>query len=340
MHRASAIINQLGVEPTIANEEVDQPSGLIYTLDGYADKLMTMDQRLQYERDGYVMIKGLFKPEELQMFDDRFEQICEKKAKWGNMTVMRDVNLKIDKKKGVHNITKIQDWQDDPVLRKFIRHKKLVEYAKAFVGPNVKSIHTMVINKPPDLGKGSSRHPVHQDLAYFPFRPANRIVAIWTAMQKINHFNGGLAVFPGTHKNRPGGELLNHRYPNWEGGYNKAYFEIDDDSLSLQMNELVYPEFEVGDTILFHPLVIHGSSRNKSNGFRRSISCHYASANCRYIEDITGTGHETVALEVEAMAAKMVKRYPAALQKQLGRVTFQQTWRLKSRMIAGKAGTL
>ena len=61
-------------------------------------------------------------------------------------------------------------------------------------------------------GKQSSRHPMHQDLYYFPFRPANRIVCAWTAMEKVNRQNGCLVVLPGTHK----GELLRHDYPEWE----------------------------------------------------------------------------------------------------------------------------
>lgn len=50
------------------------------------------------------------------------------------------------------------------------------------------------------------------DLHYFPFRPADRIVCSWTAMQKVNRQNGCLVVLPGTHK----GELLPHGYPKWE----------------------------------------------------------------------------------------------------------------------------
>lgn len=44
----------------------------------------------------------------------------------------------------------------------------------------------MLINKPPDLGIGTSRHPMHQDLLYFPIRPAKKIAAAWTAMQRID----------------------------------------------------------------------------------------------------------------------------------------------------------
>jgi hypothetical protein len=44
-------------------------------------------------------------------------------------------------------------------------------------------LFAVLINKPPDSGSLSSRHPLHQDLHYFPFRPADRIVCAWTAMQ-------------------------------------------------------------------------------------------------------------------------------------------------------------
>ena len=74
----------------------------------------------------------------------------------------------------------------------------------------------MLINKPPDPGTKTSRHPLHQDLHYFPFRPANRMVCSWTAMEeKIDRNNGCLVVLPGTHKT----ELLQHRYPEWEVQY-------------------------------------------------------------------------------------------------------------------------
>jgi phytanoyl-CoA hydroxylase len=37
------------------------------------------------------------------------------------------------------------------------------------------AMHTMLINKPPDPGTLTSRHPLHQDLYYFPFRPADKV---------------------------------------------------------------------------------------------------------------------------------------------------------------------
>jgi phytanoyl-CoA hydroxylase len=96
-------------------------------------------------------------------------------------------------------------------------------------------MHTMLINKPPDTGLLTSRHPLHQvfsvfsvfyvifltcvnnlllnqDLHYFPFRPTDQIVCAWTAMEPITPANGCLIVLPGSHK----GVLLQHDYPEWE----------------------------------------------------------------------------------------------------------------------------
>ena len=70
-------------------------------------------------------------------------------------------------------------------------------------------MHSMLINKPPDSGVMTSIHPLHQDLYYFPFRPSNRIVGVWTALEKVTVENGCLIVTPGSHKTK----LLEHGYP-------------------------------------------------------------------------------------------------------------------------------
>ena len=81
----------------------------------------------------------------------------------------------------------------------------------------------MLINKPPNTGK-TQRHPLHQDILYFPFGPSEKIVCTWTAMERVNREKGGLVVYPGTHKLG----ILPHGYPDWskEGGINRAYYGI------------------------------------------------------------------------------------------------------------------
>ena len=61
----------------------------------------------------------------------------------------------------------------------------------------------ILTNHTSDGGSKTSRHPLHQDLHYFPFRPADRIVAAWTAMEHIDDNNGCLVVQPGINKSQP-----------------------------------------------------------------------------------------------------------------------------------------
>ena len=95
------------------------------------------------------------------------------------------------------------------------------------------------------------------------------------------------------------------------------------------MKKMVPVIMEAGDTIFFHPLLIHGSGRNNTPGYRKAISCHYASSHCHYIET-TGTMQEDIKKEVEHMA-KM---------KSGMAIDFMDVWRFKSRLVAGKEGTL
>jgi phytanoyl-CoA hydroxylase len=179
-----------------------------------------------------------------------------------------------------------------------------------------------VLLQPPDVGVGSSRHPPHQDLWYFPFRPAHQIVASWTAMQKIDKQNGCLFVKPGTHK----GELIKHTYPN-DGVVNKAYHGIHN-MTEKDGDAMLHVEMEPGDTLFFHPILIHGSGRNLSDRYRKAISCHYASTHCTYAE-LTGSIQEDIAQEIEAMASRKGVK-----------ISFNDLWRFKSRLIQGKEDTL
>ena len=71
----------------------------------------------------------------------------------------------------------------------------------------------------------------------------------------------------------------------------------------------VHLEMECGDTVLFHPLLVHGSGTNRTKGFRKAISCHYAASECHTI-DVKGTIQEKLAEEVLDM---MRRKYRAQI---------------------------
>ncbi|KAL1132147.1 hypothetical protein AAG570_010104, partial [Ranatra chinensis] len=261
--------------------------------------VLNHEQRWFYEKNGYILIRGLIEDELLNECSQHFIDICDGKVSKGNMVLMKDISLAKSNAKGQYLYNKAQDILFDEVFEKYISHEKLLDYVECFIGPNIKAVHSMLINKPPDSGLMTSRHPLHQDLYYFPFRPADRIVAAWTAMEKVTKDNGCLVVIPGSHRQFPGGTLLQHDYPNWEGGVNKAYHGI----VGCDDYETVPLVMEKGDTVFFHPLLIHGSGTNITKGFRKAISCHYAAAECDYI-DVTGTIQQKIADEIVDMAKR------------------------------------
>ena len=55
-------------------------------------------------------------------------------------------------------MNKIQDFNDDEVLKEYIEHKDILDVVESFIGPNIMSMHTMLIMKPPDIGFGSSKY--------------------------------------------------------------------------------------------------------------------------------------------------------------------------------------
>eukprot|EP00002_Diphylleia_rotans_P011112 TRINITY_DN21_c0_g1_i1.p1 TRINITY_DN21_c0_g1~~TRINITY_DN21_c0_g1_i1.p1 ORF type:complete len:321 (-),score=70.49 TRINITY_DN21_c0_g1_i1:230-1192(-) len=285
--------------------------------------LLNAEQLDFYEKNGFIVIPNLVTPEQVEFYNTHFLALCDGKVERPpTMTVMRDVAAKGTEKKGERAITKFQDFMDEDGLFSYCALPQILDYVQEFIGPNLKAMHTMFINKPPDLGRQTSRHPLHQDLHYFPFRPANKIVCAWTALQRIDRENGCLVALPGSHK----GELLEHDYPDWEGGVNKAYHGVKGIGADSRR---VYLEMNAGDTVFFHPILIHGSGANRTEGFRKAISCHYASADCFYV-DVTGTSQETIAKEIEEMAGR----------KGIEGMSFQDVWRWKGRLVRGQEITL
>ena len=189
------------------------------TEDAAADSLVVPNDVLSqeqvdfYNKNGYLVIRNLVPQELLNKYLERFNQICDGEVRVPGITVMKDVtHVKSNRPSGERTVNKLQNFENDEVLFSYCELPQILKYVACFTGPDIKSMHTMLINKPPDPGTMTSRHPLHQDLHYFPFRPANRMVCSWTAMERVHKRNGCLVVQPGTHYT----PLLPHFYPKWE----------------------------------------------------------------------------------------------------------------------------
>lgn len=279
------------------------------------------EQRRFYEDNGFIIIRNLVAPRDLEVYKRRFQDIAEGKVDVPGLTVMKDV-AKLNANTSEHVVHKIQELCVDKVLFSYCTLPQVLDCVSSFCGPNVTAIHSMLLNKPPDAGALTSRHPLHQDLLYFPIRPADRIVIAWTAMEKVTRENGCLVVIPGSHH----GEILEHGYPEWEGGVNKWNHGVKDLPNSV-FDKRVHLEMGAGDTVFFHPILIHGSGANRTTGCRKAISCTYAASECEYI-DVEGSVQEPIAAEILEVFRK---RFPNIPLKD-----FKSIFKLWIRQVRGK----
>jgi phytanoyl-CoA hydroxylase len=230
------------------------------------------DEQRHYAEHGFVLLPRLFLEDALARFEERFVALVEERVpRPERLVVMRDVEVvrgAVKPTDRLHGVNKLLGFEDDPVLFGCALHPPLLEAVRALVGPDLMTISTNVFNKPPGV---DGRHPLHQDLRYFTLRPADAIVAAWTAIDRCRPENGCLAVVPGSHR----GGLLRHGDPDWTW-VNSGFFAAED----APREDRVHVPMEPGDTLLFHPLLIHGSGRNRTAGFRRAISVHFASTAC------------------------------------------------------------
>ncbi|XP_049881348.1 probable phytanoyl-CoA dioxygenase [Pectinophora gossypiella] len=297
---------------------------------------LSPEQHKFYHDNGYLVIKKLIDFASLYSYKQRFIQISKGVVDRGNITVVKEPSLFAKGLKGEDLINKLQDILFDDVFAQYIENPALLHVVCQLVGAdtqynlppgvksdlkygdNIRAMHSMFINKPP----GTGRHPPHQDLYYFPFRPAHKIVASWTAVDAVTRDNGCLYVVPGSHH-----QGLIHAHGNLEDS-NKLYHGIISELVVAPVQSRIHLEMSPGDTVFFHPLLVHGSGPNVTKNYRKSISCHYANSECHYV-DVAGSVQQHIADEIEAEA-----------RRRGFHINFQDSFRYRSKQVMGVKSNL
>ncbi|KAK9871320.1 hypothetical protein WA026_011587 [Henosepilachna vigintioctopunctata] len=255
------------------------------------NKALTDQQRDFYEQNGYIIIKNNVPHHLIDELCTRFVEICENRVPYEMpLIIAKDKSLLEKGYTGQHAVNKFQDILHDDVFFKYACYQAVGDVVESIIGPNFSGVTSMFLNKPPFGHPDLSIHPLHQDLYYFPFRPINTIVGTWTAMEDVNEMNGCLFAVPGSHRRE---ELYEHDYPKQERR-NRFYHGVQGFENEPRVNFIM----DKGDTVFFHPLLLHGSGVNKSRSCRRAISFHFADSNSYFI-DITGTIQEKIVKEFE-----------------------------------------
>lgn len=235
---------------------------------------LTGAHKQQYLDDGYIVVPGILNAEEVEDFKRRAREIALGDHPELKRLIVRDVRVAKgevtveDPERGLWKL--LNPDRFDPLLRTFPAHPRLLDVCEGLIGPDIMSLLLMYIYKPPGV---ESVHNYHQDGYYFAFGPLDLALGVWVALDRTTAENGTLSVIRGSHKwgikehVRPEGEMVNAGILGVEG-------------VDGHPDEVVL-ELDPGDGIFFDSRLLHGAGSNRTEGHRRVLTVHLASAKCK-----------------------------------------------------------
>ncbi len=148
---------------------------------------LSADELAAYERDGYVVVPGVFPPEELEEIDREIDRLLDEP---GN-----DAG-------GIHPTWIFKIHQKSEMAARFAEDARLVALVADVVRPGLAIHSTKLVPKPP---RSNDVCHWHQDEAFY-FRPddpetfSRTRMSVWVPLHSAHEQNGCLWVVPGSHK--------------------------------------------------------------------------------------------------------------------------------------------
>jgi phytanoyl-CoA hydroxylase len=219
------------------------------------NKKISAADKAQFEKDGYILIKGMLKALEVKKLYDiaiHDEVISNKSFDRGDANGLR---------------TKLALWYSlgDDAYSILARSKRIVEGVNLLLGGESAHFHSKLMQKEPKVG---GAWEWHQDYGYW-YRDGflyPQMLSVLTALSPANKENGCLQVIKGSHLMG----RIDHGFSGEQVGANQE--RVDE---ALKNLELVYVEMEAGDTLFFHSNTIHRSDANLSDSPRWSLISAY-----------------------------------------------------------------
>jgi len=234
---------------------------------------LTPAQFDQFQRDGFLAMRGLFDAGEIAEIRETFMQM----AKDGPVPGLSDIpksqpasgNDPLARYPRMMHPHKHPDKPVGPLAMRLMRDERLRPILAELFAEEPFAVQSMFYFKPP----GARGQDLHQDNFYLRVKPGT-CMAAWVAVDDADAGNGGMMCVPQTAN-------LDIACP--EKADPALFFTTEHveppPGLSPQMMEL-----KAGDVLFFNGSVIHGSTPNPSaDRFRRSLIFHYVPASTREI---------------------------------------------------------
>ncbi len=242
---------------------------------------MTDEEWESYRRDGYVVRRGGFGPDDLDALRTAAEEVIAQVVAHQQGRRMPAGSYTFELAKLSNTIIK---WEGDsdvvhgiepfvhlhPTFQKYADDPRFVEISRDLVGHEDIGLFTEKLNY--KRARAGGPVALHQDHPYWTdsVDDLEHIVTIMLLLDDSDESNGCLEVVPGSHLGgvHPGKEV---------DGFGS--FEIDDTKFDL--SRLRPCPLAAGDFVAFGPDLIHRSQPNRSEGDRRAFLYTYQPAGLR-----------------------------------------------------------
>ncbi len=222
-------------------------------------KVLTPDQYEQFERDGHLILKGFYAPEEVQLLIDTFMQMHADGPIPGHFNPRTAEEANGDPLKMYPRI--MHPHRVNDVALRYLLDERLEPVLRDLFGEEPLAAQSMLYFKP----AGAKGQALHQDNFYLNVDPGTCIAA-WLALDHVDEGNGCLEVVPGTHAM----DLFCPEEADSTVSFTREYVPPPP---GLEKVPVI---MEPGDMLFFNGTLVHGSGPNSSTDrFRRSFICHY-----------------------------------------------------------------
>ncbi|WP_045234845.1 phytanoyl-CoA dioxygenase family protein [Deinococcus pimensis] len=229
------------------------------------------DLHEQFERDGFVVVRALFTPEEVNTIGEAFMTAAAAGPVEGLSDVPKGAtaNDPLAAYPRMLHPHKHEQLEVGRLAKDFLLDPRVGAILEVLFGEEPLAAQTMFYFKPP----GARGQALHQDNFYLRVSPGT-CMAAWLAVDDADEHNGGMVVVPGSHH------------------LDVACPERADPNVSFVRDVVPVPDgldevtvrLRAGDVLFFNGSLIHGSYPNTSaDRFRRSLIAHYVPASCEEV---------------------------------------------------------
>ncbi len=222
----------------------------------------------EFDRNGYLVMRGLFAPEEVAEIRDTFMAQTAEGTVPGLSETSPDYRPDdpLARYPRMMHPHRHPDLPVGPLSLRYLLDPRVETILRALFRDEPLAAQTMFYFKP----AGARGQDLHQDNFYLRVFPGTCLAA-WAAIDDADEENGGLVVVPGSHE-------MEIACP--EQADRSRFFTTHHVPVPPGLSERPL-SLAAGDVLFFNGSLIHGSYPNTSpDRFRRAFIAHYVPRNC------------------------------------------------------------